>query len=79
MDAVGYSTAKVREEMIDIFFNGAVAAHHGMASSTPPETLKEALGNKKFTVTIDLHLGSAEYKVFTTDLTPEYVKFNMGE
>jgi N-acetylglutamate synthase/N-acetylornithine aminotransferase len=24
-------------------------------------------------------LGSAEYKVFTTDLTPEYVKFNMGE
>jgi glutamate N-acetyltransferase/amino-acid N-acetyltransferase len=79
MDAVGYSTAKVREEMIDIFFNGVVAAQHGMASSTPLETLKEALGNKKFTVTIDLHLGSAEYKVFTTDLTPEYVKFNMGE
>ncbi len=43
------------------------------------ETIKEVLGNKKFTVTIDLHLGSAEYKVFTTDLTPEYVRFNMGE
>jgi glutamate N-acetyltransferase/amino-acid N-acetyltransferase len=79
MDAVGYSSAKVREEMIDIFFNGAIAAQHGMASSTPEETLKEVLRNKKFTVTIDLHLGSAEYKVFTTDLTPEYVKFNMGE
>jgi glutamate N-acetyltransferase / amino-acid N-acetyltransferase len=79
MAAVGYSSAKVREEMIDIFFNGVVAAQHGMASSTPHETLKEALGNKKFTVTIDLHLGSAEYKVFTTDLTPEYVNFNMGE
>ena len=26
MDAVGYSSAKVREEMIDIFFNGAIAA-----------------------------------------------------
>jgi glutamate N-acetyltransferase / amino-acid N-acetyltransferase len=79
MDAVGYSSAKVREEMIDIFFDGAVAAQHGMASGTPEETLKEVLGNEKFTVTIDLHLGSAEYKVFTTDLTPEYVKFNMGE
>jgi glutamate N-acetyltransferase / amino-acid N-acetyltransferase len=79
MDAVGYSSAKVREEMIDIFFNGAVAAQHGMASGTPEETLKEVLRNKKFTVTIDLHLGSAEYKVFTTDLTPEYVKSNMGE
>jgi glutamate N-acetyltransferase / amino-acid N-acetyltransferase len=79
MDAVGYSSAKVREEMIDIFFNGAISVQHGMASSTPEETLTEVLRNKKFTVTIDLHLGSAEYKVFTTDLTPEYVKFNMGE
>src|SRR5215469_126765 len=79
MDAVGYSTAKVREEMVDIFFNGAVAVEHGMSSSTPAETLKEVLGNKKFTVTNDLHLGSAEYKVFTSDLTPEYVRFNMGE
>jgi glutamate N-acetyltransferase/amino-acid N-acetyltransferase len=79
IDAVGYSSAKVREEMIDIFFDGAIAVQHGMASSTPQETLTEVLRNKKFTVTIDLHLGSAEYKVFTTDLTPEYVKFNMGE
>jgi glutamate N-acetyltransferase/amino-acid N-acetyltransferase len=79
VDAAGYSLAKVREEMVDIFFDGAVAVQHGMASGTPEETLKEVLGNKKFTVTIDLHLGSAEYKVFTTDLTPEYVRFNMGE
>jgi glutamate N-acetyltransferase / amino-acid N-acetyltransferase len=79
MDAVGYSSAKVREEMVDIFFDGVVAARHGMASSTPDETLKEVLANKKFTVTIDLHLGTAEYKVFTTDITPEYVNLNKGE
>jgi len=79
MDAVGYSSAKVREEMIDIFFDGVAAAQHGLPSNTPENTLKEILRNKKFTVTIDLHLGSAEYKVFTTDLTPEYVRFNMGE
>ena len=79
MDAVGYSAAKVREEMIDIFFNGIIAVEHGMASLTPAEKVRAVLQNKKFTVTIDLHLGTAEYKVFTTDLTPEYVKFNMGE
>jgi glutamate N-acetyltransferase / amino-acid N-acetyltransferase len=79
MDAIGYSSAKVQEEMIDIFFNGVVAVEHGIASSTPPHKIKEVLANKKFTVTIDLHLGSAEYKVFTTDLTPEYVRLNMGE
>jgi glutamate N-acetyltransferase / amino-acid N-acetyltransferase len=79
MCAVGYSSAKVREEMIDIFYNGVVAVQHGMASSTPAGTLKEVVANKKFKLTIDLHLGSAEYKVFTSDLTPEYVKFNMKE
>jgi glutamate N-acetyltransferase/amino-acid N-acetyltransferase len=79
MDALGYSSAKVQEEMIDIFYNGVVAVEHGIASSTPPHKIREVLNNKKFTVTIDLHLGSAEYNVFTTDLTPEYVKLNMGE
>jgi glutamate N-acetyltransferase/amino-acid N-acetyltransferase len=79
MDAIGYSAAKVQEEMIDIFFNGIVAVEHGVASSTPPHKIKEVMANKKFTVTIDLHLGSAEYKVFTTDLTPDYVRLNMGE
>ena len=79
MAAVGYSSVKVREEMLDIFLDGVVAVEHGMASSTPEEKLKEILRNEKFTVTVDLHLGTAEYKVFTTDLTPEYVRLNMGE
>lgn len=79
MDAVGYASIKIREEMVDIFYNGVVAAEHGMASDTPPEKLKEILRNKNFTVTIDLHLGTAEYKVFTTDLTMDYVKLNLSE
>ena len=79
MDAVGYASIKVREEMVDIYYNGVVAAEHGMAGDTPPEKLKEILRNKNFTVTIDLHLGTAEYKVFTTDLTTDYVKFNLSE
>jgi glutamate N-acetyltransferase/amino-acid N-acetyltransferase len=79
MDAIGYSSAKVREEMIDIFFDGMIAAQNGVASSTPEQTLKEALKHKRFTLTIDLHLGAAEYKVYTTDLTPDYVRFNMSE
>ena len=79
MDAVGYSTAKVREEMVDIFYSGVIAVKNGGASGTPEDKLQEVLRNKNFTVTIDLHLGTAEYKVFTTDLTPEYVRLNLGE
>ncbi len=32
-----------------------------------------------FTVTIDLNLGEADYNVYTTDLSEEYVDFNSSE
>lgn len=79
VDAAGYSTAKVREEMIDVFYDGAVAVQGGVASKTPAARIKKIVARKRFTVTVDLHLGEAEYTVYTTDLSTEYVTFNMGE
>ncbi len=79
MDAIGYSGAKMREETVDIFYDGVIAVKGGLASSTPFSKLQEIAAKKRFTVTIDLHLGAAEYTVYTTDLSTEYVKLNMGE
>jgi glutamate N-acetyltransferase / amino-acid N-acetyltransferase len=79
MDAVGYSGAKMREETVDIFYDGAIAVKGGIASATPFEKLQEIVAKKKFTITVDLHLGHADYTVYTTDLSTEYVKLNMGE
>ena len=79
MDAIGYSGAKVREETVDIFYDGVIAVKGGLASATPFTKLQEIVRNKKFTVTIDLHLGGGEYTVYTTDLSIDYVKLNMGE
>ena len=79
MDALGYSGAKMREETVDIFYDGINAVKGGVPSKTPFEKLQEIVAQKKFTITIDLHLGTAEYTVFTTDLSTEYVKLNMGE
>ncbi len=79
MDAIGYSQARIREELIDIFYEGVIAVKNGTASQTPFEKLREIVGAGKFTVTIDLHLGSAGYYVFTTDLSTRYVELNMGE
>ncbi|MCE9609178.1 MAG: bifunctional glutamate N-acetyltransferase/amino-acid acetyltransferase ArgJ [Chthoniobacter sp.] len=79
MDALGYSGAKLREEMIDIFYDGIIAVRGGMPSKTPMAKLQEVVANKRFTVTIDLHLGKADYTVFTTDLSTDYVRLNMGE
>ena len=50
-----------------------------MASKTPFAKLQEIVSAKHFSITIDLHMGSAEYSVYTTDLSVDYVKLNMGE
>ncbi len=79
VDAVGYSGAAVREEMIDVYYNGLIAVKAGIGSKTPPSKLAEVVRERKFTVHVHLGLGSAEYAVYTTDLTPEYVRLNKGE
>jgi glutamate N-acetyltransferase/amino-acid N-acetyltransferase len=79
MDALGYSGAKLREETVDIFYDGLIAVKGGMPSKTPFSKLQHIVAQKKFTITIDLHMGGGEYTVYTTDLSTEYVKLNMGE
>ena len=79
LDALGYSSAALQEEMIDVYYNGLIAVKGGMASKTPVDKLQEVVRQRKFTVHIHLGLGAAEYVVYTTDLTPEYVRFNKGE
>ncbi len=79
MHAIGYSKARIREDMIDIYFDGLIAARNGIASGTPVEQLRKILARREFTVTIELNLGQSEYNVFTSDLSQEYVDFNRTE
>jgi glutamate N-acetyltransferase/amino-acid N-acetyltransferase len=77
--AVGYSGARMREEYVDIYFDGKLACKNGLAASTPLSELTPIAARREFTVAIDLNMGSAETTVYTTDLTPEYVTFNSSE
>ncbi|MFQ3577527.1 MAG: bifunctional ornithine acetyltransferase/N-acetylglutamate synthase, partial [Verrucomicrobiia bacterium] len=79
MDALGYSGARLKEENIEIHYNGLSAVQGGVASQTPPALLRRALKQRNICLMINLNIGAAEYRLFTTDLTPGYVKFNMGE
>ncbi len=79
MDALGYSGARIREELIDIYYDGVIAVKGGTASATPFSKLQQIAAEKKFTIMVDLHIGAAEYTVYTTDLSVDYVKLNMGE
>ncbi|MEM6279887.1 MAG: bifunctional glutamate N-acetyltransferase/amino-acid acetyltransferase ArgJ [Verrucomicrobiota bacterium] len=77
--AVGYSGARVKEELVDIYLNGVLATRNGLATKTHIDRLSAAVAGDEFTVGIDLHLGKAEFHLFTSDLSPEYVVFNREE
>ncbi len=80
MHAAGYSRARrFREEMVDIYFDGLLAAQGGVYSGTPIEELKKVTAKREFTVTIDLNIGDADHYVLTSDLSQEYVSFNSQE
>ncbi len=77
--AVGYSRAMVREELIDIHINGKPACLGGQQAKTSMNTLRKIVAKDDFTITINLHQGKAEYEVYTSDLSPEYIDFNRSE
>ena len=79
MHAIGHAKAKLREELIDIYFDGLAASKGGLVASTPIPELKKVVEQESFTVVIDLHLGDADYSVYTSDLSEEYVAFNRLE
>ena len=79
MDALGYCGAKIREEMVDIYYGGILAVKGGMQAKTPFDKLRQVVKQSRFTVCVDLNQGRSEHIVYTTDFTTEYVKLNMGD
>ena len=79
LDAVGYSGVKMKESDVDIFYDTLPVATGGVAAATPVKKLRQVAARKSFQVTVDLQIGSASHVVWTTDLTEEYVRLNLGE
>lgn len=77
--AVGYSRAPIREELIDIYYNKLPACIGGLVADTSLEQLRAVAKKADFKVLIDLNLGTADYTIYSSDLSPEYVDFNRSE
>jgi glutamate N-acetyltransferase/amino-acid N-acetyltransferase len=77
--AVGYSRARIREELVDIFINEKAACLGGLQAPTPMDDLRAIVAKPDFTINIHLNQGEASYTMYTSDLSPEYVDFNRSE
>jgi glutamate N-acetyltransferase/amino-acid N-acetyltransferase len=79
MDALGYSGAEFDPEKVDIFYDDTLAVKQGVSAGASLEQLRQVAAQKRFQITIDLNAGSQDYSLYTTDLSSEYVSFNLKE
>ncbi len=79
LHAVGYSRAAIREELIDILYDGVPACTGGLQADTPMDRLREIAAQPEFTIHICLNQGTAEYDMYSSDFSPEYIDFNRSE
>jgi glutamate N-acetyltransferase/amino-acid N-acetyltransferase len=77
--AVGYSRALIREELIDIHIGGKAACLGGLQAETPMDELRAAVAGPEFEIIINLNQGGADYTMYSSDLSPEYIDFNRSE
>jgi len=77
--AVGYSRARIVESFVDIHINGKAACLGGLQAPTPMEEMRAIVAEPEFTITISLNQGAADYTMYASDLSPEYIDFNRSE
>jgi len=76
MAAIGNSGVEIEEEKTDIYLGNLKLASKGCGIKYSEEKAKKILKEKEIKITVDLNLGEKSAKVWTCDLTPDYVKIN---
>ncbi|MBW2057366.1 MAG: bifunctional glutamate N-acetyltransferase/amino-acid acetyltransferase ArgJ [Deltaproteobacteria bacterium] len=75
--AAGYSGVAIDPDSLDLFLDDVLIVQNGLGcGKEAEEKATEAMRKRSFTVTLDLHLGTAGASVFTSDLSYDYVRIN---
>jgi glutamate N-acetyltransferase/amino-acid N-acetyltransferase len=77
MAALGVAGVAFDPQKVSIFFDDVLVVENGIAAHhVTEERQRKVLRQEEFTLTIDLHAGSAQTTILTTDLSPDYVRIN---
>jgi glutamate N-acetyltransferase / amino-acid N-acetyltransferase len=85
LGALGYSSAQIVEEKIDVAYSlpGSAKLLYALKKGQPTKTSFAALckitAEKEFDLHINLNLGKSNAVIYAADLTEEYVDFNKGD
>lgn len=76
MHALGYSSARVEEGRIDIFYDGVAAARNGQVANGSADELSRVVSQSAFGIDIHLNLGAGEAVIYSCDCTEDYIRMN---
>ena len=76
MAAIGSSGIRIDPHRIDIYFGKLQVTRNGEPASYSEREAKRILEKKEIEIVIDLKQGKGGAKVYTCDLTPDYVNIN---
>lgn len=85
LGALGYSSARVIEEKIDVAYSAPgsqkllFALKNGQPTKATFDALCKMVAQKEFDLHINLNLGKSSAVIYASDLTEEYVDFNKGD
>ncbi len=74
--AAGYSGAKFDATRVDLYVNDLALCHKGLDAGFDEAAAKKELDKKELTIRLDLHHGKASARMWTCDLTHEYIDIN---
>ena len=77
--AAGYAGAKLNESKLDILYNDTPAMTAGKPHAELKPKWKEIVKARRFSITLNLHLGKAGFRLLATDLSEGYVHYNKSE
>jgi glutamate N-acetyltransferase/amino-acid N-acetyltransferase len=74
--AAGYSGARFDPSKVDIRVNDFVLCRQGLDAGFDEAAAKRELDQKELTIRLDLHQGKASTRIWTCDLTHDYITIN---
>ncbi len=79
LDAAGYAKVGLKEDSLSLAYNAIPVIEHGEVQAERESEWKAVVSLPEFSITLDLGLGDAAFRLLTSDLTEAYVDFNKSE
>ena len=77
--AAGYSGLPVKESDMSMYYDACPVVKNGRVLDENLSQWREIVSKKEFSIVLDIGMGHAEARLLASDLTPEYIEFNMHE